>query len=213
MSEVQGLTIDFKNNNKDFTGADGEGISIYNQRYAASQNTILSNISEADFKTILGRCIHGNLERLQDENNVLFSSVNWAQRESDGAYVIPIDHVLVFECVKNVNGTNLVSYYCYFKDHTGNSWLIYVIDNKTFPVVFDLQENLEPVVTFVDPTQETKQITSISTGNFYMGSKSNVLVYTGIQLKNTSFNVAIDEQNEQTEATITPRYAFTIQSA
>lgn len=215
MSETQGIVINYKNYNPDFEGVDGEGISIYNQRYSLDEQISGENGLSLDvIKETLAMCIKGNLEKINQETSLLFDNVPFEKR-SDNAFVMVKDHLLVFECQKE----GKFSYYCYLKDHYGNSWLVYIIKDKVYPVVFDLQDDLELVVTLANPQQiegsdyYTGTITSISTGNFYIGGdgnvESSVLKYSDITLKNTSFNLAIDEVTEK-KVTIIPKYALTI---
>ena len=210
------LKINLKNNNKDYQGQEGTGISIYNQRYTLAEDTITADKSINDIKTILEKCITGNMKGIETTSSGLFENIAWVKRE-DGAFIIPNNHILVFECKNGL----LNSYYCYFKDFEGNSWLIYIIKEDRYPLVFDLQENIEPVLTLNEVT-EVKDgdevvgykgtITSISTGNFYIGQKGSTLEYTNITLKNTAFNLPID-QDEETTVTIIPRYAITVDTA
>ena len=214
MSETQGIVINYKNYNPNFEGVDGEGISIYNQRYTLSEQISgESGISIDVIKETLAMCIKENLVEIQTETDILFNGVPFEKR-SDDAFVMTKDHLLIFECKKD----SKYSYYCYLKDHYGNSWLIYIIKDKVYPVVFDLQDELELVVTLADPQPiedsdyYTGRITSISTGNFYIGGDGDHLTYSNITLKNTSFNLAIDEITEK-KVTIIPKYALTIGTA
>lgn len=211
-----GLKINLKNNNPTYEGDEGTGISIYNQRYILEEDKIAAGESVSNIITILKKCITGNMKGVDTTSSGLFENIKW-QKRLDGAFIIPNNHILVFECLNGLK----TSYYCYFKDFDGNSWLIYIIDSDKYPVVFDLQENIEPVVTLSGVTEVTESdqvvgytgtITSISTGNFYIGQKGSTLEYTNITLKNTAFNLPIDQDNENT-VTIIPRYAITVDTA
>lgn len=212
------LKINFKNYNENYQ-ADGEvlGISIYNQRYGIEEDNIKSKSSQ-ELIEVLKKCITGNMKVLPQVSSELFGNINWEKRD-DNAFVIPKNYILPFRCTYENGEDDVViySYYCYFKDSKGNSWLIYIIDEENYPVVFDLQENVEPVLTLDTPVQAeggyTGKITSISTGNFYIGQNENgALEYENIELKNTTFNLPTDQEKE-TPVTIVPLDAITADTA
>ena len=209
MTTVPGLKINFKNYNPTYEGEEGTGISIYNQRYMTKED-IITEKSSTDLIEVLKKCITGNMKVLTPVSSQLFGGITWEKR-ADNAFVIPKNYILPFRCTYIDGEKDIFSYYCYFKDEKGNSWLIYIIDGDKYPVVFDLQDNLEPVLTLIesDSTPNTGVITSISTGNFYIGAKDGVLQYSNIELKNTTFNLPIDQANE-IEVTINPLDAITI---
>ena len=220
----EGLTINFKNYNANYSGTVGEGISIYNQIYAKEELEFSNQITQEEIENIFKLCITGNISIISNTNSSVFPGIEWEAK--DGSYVMPKNHILVFECKKNY-GTDgdRYTYYCYFKDNVGdngNVWLIYIIKGKSqegqtsngyYPVVFDLQDELEPTITMAKVQVNSEQvdtITAIDTGNFKIGSNNGIaLEYSDISLKNTAFNLAYDETIEE-KVTITPKYAFTI---
>ena len=205
------ITINLKNNNSNFTGTNG--ICIYNQRYKSTELIPKSDSNEND-KVI------ESLEKVinvQSGYKLAFKGVstsdpfsNLETEKNVNALVMKNDQILVFRCIKRINGADYDSYYCYIKEHgdssdtnaiKGNVWLVYIKDFKGFPIVFDLQDGIEPTFN----TDINGTVNSCNTSNFILKANptSGTYDYEGIELKNTSFNLGYDETTEST-VTIIP---------
>lgn len=206
------------------------GINIYAQKFVEND----MGLTLDELKTIIGKLIKVSvdnpetgktyeLEFVQDgeSTNVIFNGLKVEKsQENQSVYNIQKNQMIVFECTSNYTSQKK-SYYCYFKDSSteegedGNVWLIHVYgkgDGKENRddfryTVFDLQDNLEPTITFDLPDSQSTEITSIGdtnipvsiiTGNFTLKNKSNgVYDFSNIELTNTSFNLPIDIRQEK----------------
>ena len=133
---------------------------------------------------------------------------------------------IVFQCTKpgvGPNNTDMISYYCYFKDGSqeigdngdvtysavdGKTWLFYFANDHNAPVIFQLQDGVEPTFTTMG-TGENKKYSNINTGNFELKSATGEFDLDNVELKNTSFNLAIDEKKE-VKVSIVPFLGFQI---
>ena len=125
------------------------------------------------------------------------------------------NQILIYQSKQGMAENKYYTYYCYLKDKEegtegsersdGNVWLIYIpgpVTEKMKPVIFDLQDKLEPTFTkgiiTVNGNEPTKVIVSVSTGNFDILRDSSGNWETVVNLKNTSFNLAVDDYSENT---------------
>ena len=219
------------------------GINIYAQKFVEND----MGLTLDDLKTIIGKLIKFNVENPEqgktyelefipdgESTNVIFNGLKVEKsQENQSVYNIQKNQIIVFECTSNYTAEKK-SYYCYFKDSSaeegedGNVWLIYVYgkgDGKENRddfryTLFDLQDNLEPTITFDLPDSTQAEISeigtnnipvSIITGNFTLKNKSNgVYEFSNIELTNTSFNLPIDIKQEK-DVTMKPIGYFKIE--
>ena len=146
-------------------------------------------------------------------NNNPFEGLTFTDGKNDNTKKMGSNQVLVFVCTKKINNVDYYTYYCYFKDGESipNAWLIYITNTSALPVVFDIQDDLEPIfsgVTSGEPS--TFSVSMINTGNFILQKGDDgYFTYASLQLKNTSFNLGIDEKTETTVG-VEPVGVFTI---
>lgn len=207
------MEINFNNYGGEELGTFGKGINIYNQRYT-KEETLNNELSKEQIINILKKVVKGNFiskELLTSNPFSIFDYVSQEQNQNSLNYLLHPNFIAVFEC----NCNNSYSYYCYFKDNSSNVWLIYIPlkGEDKFPIIFDLQDNLEPTFYGIEEGEgENKNliIKSCETANFKIQSKDNVFEYT-VQLKNTSFNIPVNETKEY-PAIIKPIYGFKLEN-
>lgn len=227
------LEINFNNyikTGQEEFGTINNGISIYNQRYSLSK-ALKTSLTLAQIKTILQKVIKGELVEINPITSNPFDRFDYEPSGTNSSiYLLKNNQIMIFECKRSINGQDYYSYYCYFKDGNitttdkdGNVWLIFITlanvqtesveETIPYPVIFDLQDNLEPTFTRKQVEGSSTQFTtdSCSTGNFDIKTVGASFNYADITLKNTSFNLSYDEKKEVT-ATIIPIGGFKAQN-
>lgn len=227
------LEINFNNyfgTEENAFGTINNGISIYNQRYSLNK-ALKTSLTLDQIKPILEKVIKGTLVPIYPTTSNPFDKFAYeASSTNSSTYLLQKNQIMIFECKRTVNGQIYYSYYCYFKDNgsnndaDGNVWLIFITlanvqtesvqESIPYPVIFDLQDNLEPTFTYKTVTTgetSTNTIASCSTGNFDIKTVGTVFNYDNIKLKNTSFNLSYDEKKEVL-ATIIPMGGFKAQN-
>lgn len=189
------INVNFKNNDSANTSASEEnGICIYDQRYQYNDtDAIVTSLSETELIEILKKVVVQNLKLDTSESSNPFEKVKLvAVTNADSIKKMDKNQILVFKCKKSINSTDYYTYYGYLKDDSNNTWVIYINNSKKYPVVFDIQDGLEPVFTLKDNAIDT-----ISTGNFVIAKDSSSnFNYSGVELKNTAFNLGYNETAE-----------------
>lgn len=194
---------------------DGEkktGINIYSQKF--SREKAFQDLEENyDITSILEKVIE-IVKQEGDESTYKLKNVKISDNayqdvifvnENNNTFKMEKNQILVFKSIQGPKGTDdnanafkYVTYYCYLKDFEGNVWLIYIPSPDLRPVIFDLQDNLEP--TFGGEIVETKHvIKSVDTGNFQLIRKfedNDSYWVNDVELKNTAFNLASDDKSE-----------------
>lgn len=204
--ELANIEVNFNNNDEGHdNGSATKGICIYNQRYNYEDNAItsesaLGNLDIVDRLNKVLTCEHG-FAFVEDSSSNPFAGL-----KLDGEDTIKRmakNQILVFKCTKPIGEGSYCTYYCYLKDKDGNSWMIYIHDKKRHPVVFDIQEDLEIKFTATTDSNSVTTVTSVDTGNFSLTKIGTEFNYNDIELKNTSFNLAVNEKAE-TKVNIKP---------
>lgn len=219
------LSINYTNYKKvgkdDFepTASFTQGISIYNQLYSKAQSYSNStDLSLTDIIKILNTvvaCEEGYelVEKADSTSSysglaLLGLDVKTIGDKNCPDYVMSKNQILVFKSTQS----GYVCYYCYLKDDNGNSWVIYITspsdkaDVVRIPVVFDIQDDLEPTFTKNETETSYSDIRAIKTGNFEL-YRSGTEWLSNVKLKNTSFNVATDD-NKEGNATIVEKWVI-----
>ncbi len=195
--------INFNNNNEQTAATSSVGISIYDQRYK-TEDTFTEGLATSALLTILNKVIKVNegysMAGKEFTTSDVFNDLAYTGGNNENTKKMDKNQVLAFQCIKRIGEVSYYTYYCYFKDSSDNAWLIYVTNEKTLPVVFDIQDSLEPIFSGVSGDSGFK-VTMVNTGNFILQRNSNnEFAYDNIQLKNTSFNLGIDEKTESSVA-------------
>ena len=195
--------INFNNNNEQTAATSSVGISIYDQRYKTA-DTFTDVLSTSALLAILNKVIKVNegssMKGKESTTSDVFGDLAYTGGNNENTKKMAENQVLAFQCIKKIGEVSYYTYYCYFKDSSKNAWLIYVTNEKTLPVVFDIQDSLEPIFSGVGGDSDFT-VTMVNTGNFVLQKNSNNdFSYTDIQLKNTSFNLGIDEKTESSVA-------------
>lgn len=198
------------------TGSKTDGINIYSQIFPRSK-AFVDEVDNSKIIEILGTVIKVSegyvLDHIGDNNN-LYSNVDFVEDSNPNTYVMGKNQVLVYDSVQGPDspqGSPSLKYrtlYCYLKDKDGNAWLIYITGSDLRPIVFDLQDNMQPKFGGVESSVVAHPtISSVDTGNFRLVRVQGETVNdshwpTSVPLKNTTFNLASDDTSES-EASIT----------
>lgn len=125
---------------------------------------------------------------------------------------------IVFKVKQGEQEHQYYTYYCYFKeklsfdnssDPSENLWSMFITSKDRQPLLFDVQDDRDVIITLVE---STKSIKTIDTTNFVLSSEDNGYKTTGYELKNTAFNLSVDDKSEYT-AEITPMFCFQFNDA
>lgn len=197
------------------------GINIFRQSFPVGQ-TVSSDA------TITKEIIINKL------NNVLKSSANDTAIEEvtqtavvfDGLYAnglkladtnVPTNYVLnnnygvVFRAKQGSTDKKYWVNYIYFKDNTGNLWVAFITGVERAPLLFDIQDGRDVIFTCEVTSGAVKGIKSIDTSNFVLNAVTGGWSTANLDLKNTSFNLSMDDTDE-TEAQIIPFFAFKVKA-
>lgn len=192
------------------TGSKTDGINIYSQIFPRSK-AFVDEVDNSKIIEILGTVIKVSegyvLDHIGDNNN-LYSNVDFEKDSNPNTYVMKPNQVLVYDSVQGPEDSKYRTLYCYLKDKDGNVWLIYITGSKLRPIVFELQDNIQPKFGGVEGSVVAHPtILSVDTGNFRLVRVQGQNVDdshwpTSVPLKNTTFNLASDDTSES-EASIT----------
>ena len=194
---------------------DGEkntGINIYSQKFSREKAFSTQN-NEHEITGILEKVIEivkqegdestYKLENAKISDNA-YQDVKFVN-ENTNTFKMDKNQILVFKSIQgpkgtadNANAFKYVTYYCYLKDFEGNVWLIYIPSSELRPVIFDLQDNLEPKFGG-EYVEGNRVIKLVDTGNFELIRKFegiNSYWVNDVELKNTAFNLASDDKSE-----------------
>lgn len=224
--------INFNSHGNKTFGSSTTGINIYNQIYTMN-DAFNYSMTTAEILEKINKYVSINNEgyvfkatATSTSNIISMFKACLGGGDSDNTEELYNCCGIVFQCTKpgvGPNGSDMISYYCYFKDGTqeigennevnysavdGKTWLLYFANEHNAPVVFQLQNGVEPTFTIMG-TGESKKYTNINTGNFELKSASGIFDLSGVELKNTSFNLAIDEKKES-KVNILPFLGFQI---
>ena len=196
------------------------GINIYNQIYKSSDmidpessytmetvinilNGYINVVDSGDSNAKLKKEVGTTSAPLSD---VKFLSANQGNEQVqitstfNGTVILDKNQLIIFDASIPVEtGVAKKQYYCYFKDKDGNVWLILICraGNQKTPLIFDLQDDIEPTVNYVNGV-----VVSISTGNFTLNKATGEGLVTQTELKNTTFNLPIDINSNKIIATV-----------
>lgn len=134
-------------------------------------------------------------------------------------YKLKPGYGLVFEVGQGDGNNTYYAYYCYVKEllevpngsttPAENLWSIFITNKSRAPLIFDVQDERDIIFT-VTGASGSEKIKSIDTTNFVFlsnGESGNGYKTSGYELKNTSFNLAVDDKGESL-ATINPMLSF-----
>lgn len=201
--------------NKRIATVDGEkytGINIYSQKFSREkafqdpqENYDITSILEKVIEIVKGEEDESTykLKNAKVSDNA-YQDVKFVD-ENTNTFKMDKNQILVFKSIQGPKGTaddanafKYVTYYCYLKDFEENVWLIYIPSPELRPVIFDLQDNMQP--TFGGEYVEgNRVIKSVDTGNFELIRKFegiNSYWVNDVELKNTAFNLASDDKSE-----------------
>ena len=218
------LEINFVNNSraegKDTTtkveGTDhagiATGINIFAQRFKrddtfATQQTLYNIIPI--LKNLI-TCSEGYTLKVKGDDPTSYDNLETdAKNEAADKFIMKKNQIIVYQCKQGLTDKEYYVYYCYVKDKgntaasdetkDGNAWLIYIpgpVTDHFKPIIFDLEDDLEPIFTKGDAGDKTNTYVGVSTGNFDLLRKTSGDWETKVKLKNTSFNLAVDDTAE-----------------
>lgn len=230
------FTINFSNYTPDTTivtvenpsvaGSATKGINIYKQQFKTEDAKLELDLTN-DIIPALEKVVTGKISVESSTGDKLSADIYVAAGPSNktNTFKLKPNSGIIFKVQQGSSSNKYYAYYTYFKDNVetnGNFWIIYMTSKDRAPLVFDSQDGRELTVTkAVAELDETTgapkvfgRILSVDTTNFVLNAANDENGYSedNIELKNTSFNLAVDEKQEN-NVKVTPLAAFTVASA
>ena len=204
----------YKTTGSTVAGTVSNGINIYKQQFTKSTASA-TELEKKDITPILGRVITGTIVPLGSEGDDPLAQLEYVKIEESNLFKMPNNTGIVFHAIQGDESTKYHTYYIYFKDKDGNFWTIYLTNSDRAPLIFDVQDSRELLVTreitgTVDaPTYG--RVLSVDTSNFVIkaNNKTNGYATDNIELKNTTFNLATDEKKEN-KVKVIPFFCFKV---
>lgn len=189
-------------------GADGTspaGINIFSQRFNRSEaEGEVASIDKSAILAVISKVVKvdaGSLLVFPDESTPIESIVMDTSDVDGNTYTMAKNQVLVFKSKQGPLNLKYTTLYCYLRDNNGEFWIIYIQNVSTrIPVVFKVQDQFVPKFVLDNGKQPdgdgtSPYIVAIETGNFTW-EKTTSKWPDDISLKNTTFNLAVDDNTE-----------------
>ena len=199
-------------------GSDTKGINIYKQQFKTEDAKLELDL-DSDIKPALQGVISGTITLSSTTSDKLNADIyeKVGSNSKTNTFKLKINTGIIFKVQQGSSSNKYYAYYTYYKDKDGNFWIIYMTNKDRAPLIFDAQDGREltvtkEVATLTDGAPATfGRILSVDTTNFVLNAANNENGYSenDIELKNTSFNLAVDEKQEN-KVTVTPLATFTV---
>lgn len=206
------------------------GINIFRQSFPLSQTMSTEPAdTDNDRNTILGKL--NNVLKSSTSTTVATEILAKTDVDFDGLYLnsenglkladtnVPTNYVLnngygiVFKAQQGTGSNKYWVHYVYFKESSGNLWVAFITGIERAPLLFDIQDGRDVIFTCEtggSPVAVTG-IKSIDTSNFVLNAISGGWSTTSLDLKNTSFNLSMNDTDES-KASIKPYFAFKVKA-
>ena len=211
------------------SGGEAAGINIFKQQFKRDKTTpgtstpledgdifklikemLVCTKKESETGTITVQST--SIKTIDHTNTDVFSGLVAQLTDNlDGTYKLKPGFGIVFKVKQGEQEHQYYTYYCYFKeklsfdnsaDPNENLWSIFITSKDRQPLLFDVQDERDVIIT-----TSSGAIKTVDTTNFVLTSEDNGYKTTGYELKNTAFNLSVDDKSEYT-AEITPMFCF-----
>lgn len=231
MSTITGHLVlnytNYKEGTKTTTGSATAGINIFRQTFPL-EKTVNTTLGDDDIIGLLGKVVKatkkvvpqtgettittttlvkvsgGNTNPLAGITLVENKATVQGTETNTGTFCIGKNQIVVFRSHQGPSSHNYYAYYCYFRDDSGNYHVIFLTNKERAPLVFDVQDERDLLITQVGEGAN-KYISTIDTSNFTVVANTSGFSLSTLDLKNTSFNLATDEKSES-KAVVEPLF-------
>ena len=217
------------------SGASAAGINIFKQQFKRDKTTAGTSAPMEDgdiFDLIKGMLVckkqttesgtsteaeqTTSIKIITHTNTDVFSGlvgdpIYGLTQNTDGTYKLKPGFGIVFKVKQGEQEHQYYTYYCYFKEKLSfdnsanpneNLWSMFITSKDRQPLLFDVQDERDVIITLSGTSIKT-----IDTTNFVLSSDNNGYKTTDYELKNTAFNLSVDDKSEYT-AEVTPMFCF-----